>query len=97
MIGDMLAEKVQLKQMAKPLASLCILRIRSIRDKISKKYETVISGIEVGNKLFTGLIMEGKVVDDSLLVNIPRDMKEEISIDRSMVVYVKMMHSKLPL
>ena len=97
MIGDMLAAKVQLNETAKPLASLCILRIRSIRDKNSKKYETVINGIEVGNKLFTGLIMEGKGIDEDLLVNIPKNINKEISIDGSMVVYVKMIQSKLPL
>ena len=47
MIGDMLAAKVQLSETAKPMASLCILRIRSIKDKSSKKFETVINGKQV--------------------------------------------------
>ena len=97
MIGDMLAAKVQLSETAKPVASLCILRIRSIRDKSSKKCETVINGIEVGNKSFTGQIMEGKVVDENLLVSTPRNIDEDISIDGSMVVYAKIIKSKLPL
>ena len=98
MIGDMLAAKVQLNEAAKPLATLCIIRIRSIKDKTSKKFETIINGIEVGNKSFTGrpgLIMEGKVVDENLAVNIRKNIKEEISIDGSMVVYIKMIQSKL--
>ena len=96
-IGDMLAGKVQLNETAKPLASLCILRIRSIKDKSSKKYETIINSIEIGNKSFTGLIMEGKVIDENLLVDIPKNINEEITIDGSMVVYVKIRQSKLPL
>ena len=45
MIGDTLAAKVQVDG---SLASLCILKIKSIKDKSSKKYETVINGIAVG-------------------------------------------------
>ena len=81
---------------SKPLAS-CILRIRSIKDKSSKKYETIINSIEIETNSYTGLIMEGKVIDENLLVNIPKNIDEEITIDGSMVVYVKMMQSKLPL
>ena len=91
LIGDTLAAKVQVDG----TASLCILRIRAIRDKTSKKYETVISGVEVGNKLFTGQIMEGKITDDNLVVNVPKSIYEEISIDGNTAVYVKMIHSKL--
>ena len=96
MIGDMLAGKVQLNETAKLLASLCILRIRSIKEKSSKKYETIINSIDIGNKSFTGLIMEGKVIDENLLVDIPKNINKEININGSMVVYVKIRQSKLP-
>ena len=40
--------------------------------------------------------MEGKIVDEFLVVNEPkRRMYEEISIDVNMVVYVKMINSQL--
>ena len=41
--------------------------------------------------------MEGKVVDEDLLVSAPRNINEEISIDGGMVVYVKMIQTRLPL
>ena len=37
--------------------------------------------------------MEGKVVDEDLLVSAPRNINEEISIDGGMVVCVKMISS----
>ena len=87
-----LAAKVQIESEA----SLCILKIRSIRDNTSKKYETVINGIDIGQKSFLGEIMEGKIVGEFLVVNKPkRPLCEEISIDGNMVVYVKMMNSQL--
>ena len=46
LLGDTLAAKVQIDSKA----SLCILRIKAIRDITSKKYETVINGIDVGRK-----------------------------------------------
>ena len=78
MIGDTLATKVQVDG---SLAPFCILEIKSIKDKSSKKYETVINGIAVGEKVFTGKVMEGKISDDYLTVNISTNIHEEIKVD----------------
>ena len=78
MIGDRLAAKVQVDG---SLSSLCILKIKSIKDKSSKKYETVINGIAVGEKVFTGKVMEGKISDDYVTVNISTNIHQEIKVD----------------
>ena len=48
------------------LASFGLLKIKSIKDNVTNKFETVISGISVGNKTFNGEILEGKLLNDKL-------------------------------
>ena len=55
--------------------------------RLNKQNETIINGIDIGNKFITGQIMEGKVLDDYLVVNVSKTSNEEIAIDGSIVVY----------
>ena len=77
------------------LASFGLLKIKSIKDNVTNKFETVISGISVGNKTFNGEILEGKLRNDKLCVNECKNNKEEITIDGTYAVYVKMQESML--
>ena len=49
----------------------------------------------MGEKVFTGKVMEGEISDDYLTVNISTNIHEEIKVDGSMAMYVKMQQSKL--
>ena len=51
MLGDILSAKVQIDA---GLVAFCIFKVKSIKDKDSGKFETVIGGISVGKKVFTG-------------------------------------------
>ena len=94
LLGDTLAAKITVKN---NFSSFCLFKIKSIKDKDSKKFETIISGAAVGNKIFSGEILAGRLCDEKLIVTESKTMKEEIIIDGELTIFVRLFQSSLNL
>ena len=94
MLGDTLSAKVQIDA---GLVAFCIFKVKSIKGKDSGKFETVISGISMGKKVFTEVVLEGKVMGNDLALKVSKSIREEITVDGTFAIYCKIQNMLLSL
>ena len=94
MLGGTLSAKVQIDA---GLVAFCIFKVKSIKDKDGVKFETVISGISVGKKVFTGVVLEGKAMGNDLALKVSKRIREEITVGGTFAICCKIQNMLLSL
>ena len=94
LLGDTVAAKITVKNNS---SSFCLFKIKSIKDKESKKFETIISGTAIGTKIISCEILAGRLCDEKLIVVESKTMKEEIIIGGEFTIFVRLFQSSLNL